>query len=48
VRATFWNGAQDVLSVADEAGAELLVPAVSDFLREVDLAARRLVVDTHE
>lgn len=47
VVATFWNGAQDVLTVAGE-GGELLIPAVPEFLREVDLDARRVVVDTHE
>jgi 16S rRNA processing protein RimM len=48
VRATFWNGAQDVLTVQGPAGEELLVPAVAEFIREVDLAARRVVVDPHE
>lgn len=48
VRATFWNGAQDVLSVQAPGGDELLVPVVAEFIREVDLVARRLVVDPHE
>jgi 16S rRNA processing protein RimM len=48
VRGSFWNGAHDVLSVIDAAGAEWLVPAVPEFLHEIDLAARRLVVDPHE
>jgi 16S rRNA processing protein RimM len=47
VRATFWNGAQDVLNVEGPEG-ELLVPAVPEFIREVDLDARRMVVDFHE
>jgi 16S rRNA processing protein RimM len=47
VRASFWNGAQDVLTVEGPDG-EVLVPAVAEFLREVDLDARRLVVDLHE
>ena len=47
VRASFWNGAHDVLTVDGEAG-ELLVPAVPEFIRDVDLEARRLVVDPHE
>jgi 16S rRNA processing protein RimM len=47
VQATFWNGAQDVLTVAGD-GGELMVPAVPEFLREVDLDARRVVVDLHE
>ena len=48
VRASFWNGAQDVLTVEGPAGEELLLPAVPEFLVEVDLAARRVVVDPHE
>jgi 16S rRNA processing protein RimM len=47
VRSTFWNGAQDVLQLEGAEG-ELLVPAVPEFLLEVDLEARRLVVDMHE
>jgi 16S rRNA processing protein RimM len=47
VRATFWNGAQDVLTV-DGPGGELMIPAVAEFLVEVDLEARRVVVDPHE
>ena len=47
VRQAFWNGAQDVLEIRDAAGNELLIPAVPDFLREVDLSARRLVIDDH-
>ncbi len=48
VRSTFWNGAQDVLTIVDAEGAEWMVPAVDEFLREVDLEGRRVVVDTHE
>jgi 16S rRNA processing protein RimM len=48
VRGTYWNGAHDVLSIVDEAGAETLLPAVPDFLLEVDLEGRRLTVDPHE
>jgi 16S rRNA processing protein RimM len=47
VRASFWNGAQDVLTIDGPAG-ELLVPAVPEFILDVDLEARRVVVDTHE
>jgi 16S rRNA processing protein RimM len=47
VEGTFWNGAQDVLTVKGPEG-ELLVPAVPEFMREVDLEARRIVVDLHE
>jgi 16S rRNA processing protein RimM len=48
VRSAFWNGAQDVLTVWSEGGGELLVPVVAEFVRAVDLEARRLVVDPHE
>jgi 16S rRNA processing protein RimM len=48
VRASFWNGAQDVLTVEGPGGEELLVPAVPEFVLEVDLEARRVVVDPHE
>jgi 16S rRNA processing protein RimM len=47
VRATFWNGAQDVLTLEGPDG-ELFVPAVPEFIREVDLDVRRVVVDMHE
>jgi 16S rRNA processing protein RimM len=47
VQATFWNGAQDVLTVTGPDG-ELMVPAVPEFMREVDLEAHRIVVDLHE
>lgn len=48
VRSSFWNGSQDILTVVDDAGVELLVPVVPDFLRKVDFQRRRVVVDTHE
>ncbi len=48
VKGTFWNGAHDILSIIDDAGAERLIPAVPEFLIEVDLAAARIVVDPHE
>jgi 16S rRNA processing protein RimM len=48
VRASFWNGGQDVLTIAGPGGEELLVPAVPEFIVEVDLEARRVVVDPHE
>ncbi len=48
VRGTFWNGAQDVLTIVDADGAEWMVPAVDDFLQEIDLEGRRIVVDAHE
>jgi 16S rRNA processing protein RimM len=45
VRQAYWNGSHDILEIRDAAGGELLIPAAGDFLREVDLAARRLVID---
>jgi 16S rRNA processing protein RimM len=46
VRGIWETGAPDVLVVADEeAGREHLIPAASEFLREVDLEARRIVID---
>jgi 16S rRNA processing protein RimM len=47
VRESFWNGAQDVLTL-DGPDGEVFVPAVAEFIREVDLDARRVVVDMHE
>jgi 16S rRNA processing protein RimM len=47
IKSSFWNGAQDVLSVQGPDG-ELLVPAVGEFIRSVDLEARRVIVDLHE
>jgi 16S rRNA processing protein RimM len=44
----YWNGHQDILEITDDAGAELLIPAVPEFLKQVDLATRHLVVDDHE
>jgi 16S rRNA processing protein RimM len=44
----YWNGHQDILEIRDDAGEELLIPALPEFLKEVDLGARRLVVDDHE
>lgn len=42
----FWNGAQDVMIVRGE--SEVLIPAIAEFLRTVDVAARRIVVAWHE
>ena len=39
------TGAPDVLVVVDEARREHLIPAASEILREVDVAARRIVID---
>lgn len=45
VRGVLDNGAQSLLRVEDAAGVEHLVPAVPPLLREVDVAARRIVID---
>jgi 16S rRNA processing protein RimM len=39
------TGAQDLLVVEGEGGAEHLIPAVQSWWREVDLARRRIVVE---
>jgi 16S rRNA processing protein RimM len=44
----YWNGHQDILEITGDDGAELLIPAVPEFLKQVDLTARHLVVDDHE
>ncbi len=48
VAEAFFNGAHDILTVKDAGGAEILVPVVPDFIRQVDLGAGYLLVDTHE
>jgi 16S rRNA processing protein RimM len=41
----FRVGENEVYSVEDDAGQELLIPALRDVVREIDLAGRRMVVD---
>jgi 16S rRNA processing protein RimM len=48
IRSTFWNGAQEVLSVLSPEGQEVLLPAVPEFVLSVDLEARTVVVNFHE
>ena len=45
VREVWSTGAADVLVVEDEAGQQNLIPTADDFLRAVDLDARRIVVE---
>ena len=45
---TFWNGAQDVMIVAGEDGAEHLFPVVAEYVLRFDDGQRLLVVDPHE
>jgi 16S rRNA processing protein RimM len=44
VRATFWNGAQDVCAVEDDGGRERLIPLIPDFVLAVDAAGRKMRV----
>jgi 16S rRNA processing protein RimM len=41
---TFWNGAHDVVTVADGAGHERLIPLVPDFVLTVDIPGRKIRV----
>lgn len=43
-RATFWNGAHDVLTVERVGGGELMLPIVPEFVVDFDAEARRIVV----
>jgi 16S rRNA processing protein RimM len=45
VQGIWETGAADVLVVMDAAQREILVPAACEILREVDVAARRIVID---
>ena len=46
VVASIWEtGAPAVLVVVDDAGHEHLIPAASEILREVDVVARRIVIE---
>lgn len=41
---TFWNGAHDVLTVADGEGRERLIPLVPEFVLTVDARGRKIRV----
>ena len=41
---TFWNGAHDVLTVADTEGRERLIPLVPEFVLTVDASGRKIRV----
>jgi len=58
VRETFWNGAHDVMIIDGDAAAdgggdgdgkpaEILIPLVADFIREVDSPGRSIKVEWH-
>jgi 16S rRNA processing protein RimM len=48
VRELWDAGAHDVLVVEDQTGRELLLPAAEALLREVDVPARRIVIEVPE
>ncbi len=48
VSGTFWNGAQDVMTIAGEDGVERLLPVVEEYVRSLDHEHRSLVVDPHD
>ncbi len=48
VRGVFWNGAQDVMVIADGEHSERLLPAVPEFIVAVDPLGKRVVVELHE
>ncbi len=48
VSGTFWNGAQDIMVVRTDDGAECFFPVVAEYLLHFDGERRRLTVDPHE
>lgn len=48
VVSTYWNGAQDIMVVAAEDGAEHLLPVVAEYVLCFDRENRLLVVDPHD
>ena len=48
VTGTFWNGAQDVMTIVGDDGGERLVPVVPDYVLHFESASRRLTIDPHE
>jgi 16S rRNA processing protein RimM len=48
VAGTFWNGAQDIMSVLGGDGEERLYPVVPEFVCSFDRAQRRVIVDPHD
>jgi len=48
VAGTFWNGAQDVMTIVREDGSERLLPVVAHFISRFAPAERRVIVDLHD
>lgn len=48
VTGTFWNGAQDVVTIAGEDGSERMLPVVPEYIHRFERESRRLIVDLHE
>lgn len=48
VTATFWNGAQDVMTIIADDGSEHLLPVVPEYVLEFERESRRVIVDLHE
>lgn len=48
VTGTFWNGAQDVMTIVGDDGGERLVPVVPEYVLQFEGASRRLIIDLHE
>jgi len=47
VTGTFWNGAQDVMTIVADDGSEHLLPVVTEYVLEFEPESRRLIVDLH-
>lgn len=48
VSGTYWNGAQDIMSVQGENGTEHLLPVIPEYVLRFEHEKRRLIVDFHE
>ena len=48
ISGTFWNGAQDVMTIVGDGGGERLVPVVPEYVCRFERMSRRLIVDLHE
>jgi 16S rRNA processing protein RimM len=48
ITGTFWNGAQDIMTLAGEDGGERLFPVVPEYVLHFDGERRCLTVDPHD